>query len=192
MKTRAIAVAALAAAVLAGGGAIAVSAIQPPVAAPDLRSELATFRDVCIAPASHGDILRKARATGWTALEGQAVPSLLVGNGMVSLQEVREGEIDGRPVLLSVGRLGGGSFCRIYFKPADPAATVARLKAETVLGSPLGAPDFDDKLNYPEGWKAIGWHRSVADDWRALHYSFDPDGQGSNADWQAIEITREI
>jgi hypothetical protein len=105
---------------------------------------------------------------------------------------VRRGEIAGRPALVSVADLGGTSECRVYFQAADPAAMIEALRGEVVLGSPLGPPDFDDRLNYPEGWKAIGWHRSVADDWRAVHYSFDPDGQGPNAEWQSIEITRRM
>ena len=50
---------------------------------------------------------------------------------------------------------------------------IEALRGEVVLGSPLGPPDFDDRLNYPEGWKAIGWHRSVADDWRAASSDAD-------------------
>ncbi len=192
MKTRTLVALLAATAALVGGATLAVSAARAPVAPPDLHSELTAFRDVCIAPASHGEILRKARATGWTALKDDAVPALLLGKGAARLQEVRQGEIAGRPALIYVADLGGTSECRVYFQPADPAATVERLKGEVVLGSPLGAPDFDDTLNYPEGWKAIGWHRSVGDGWRAVHYSFDPDGQGPNAGWQAIEITRKI
>jgi hypothetical protein len=180
-------------AALLGGGALAVStAASKPVAPPDLSSELAAFRDVCVSPASHGEIRRKARATGWEAMAPNDAPPLLAGIGASDIQEIRLGEIAGRPAMLMVSDLAGTSECRIYFQPADPAATIAQLKAEPVLGAPLGEPDFDDMMNYPKGWKAIGWHRSAAKDWRAVHYSFDPDGQGPNAGWQAIEITRKI
>ena len=191
MKNRQLVVAAVVVA-LAGVAAFASSAVRKPVVPPGLSSEMVAFHDICIAPGSHGDILRKARASGWMALEGDAVPLLLRGKDASDLQDVRQGEIAGRPVMISVADIGGTSECRVYFKPAKPAVMVERLKGEVVLGAPLGAPDFDGELNYPEGWKAIGWHRSVADSWRAVHYSFDPDGQGPNADWQSIEITRRI
>lgn len=177
---------------LAGGTAFAVSGARTPAAPPDLRSELSAFRDVCVAPVSHSAIVRKARASAWTALEGEAVPTLLKGNGAARLLEVRQGEIAGRPALISVSELSGTSGCSVYFQSTDPTTMVERLKREVVLGSPLGAPDFDDKLNYPEGWKAVGWHRSAADAWRAVHYSFDADRQGPNAGWQSIGITRKI
>lgn len=191
MKNRALALFAAGIA-LAGGTTLAVSAARTPVTPPDLHSELAAFRDVCVAPASHGEILRKARASGWAALEAEAVPALVRGNGAARLLDVRQGEIAGHPALIAIADLGGTSECRVYFQPTDPAAMVARLKGEVVLGSALGAPDFDDKLNFPEGWEAIGWHRSTPDGWRAVHYSFDADGQGPNAGWQSVEITRKI
>lgn len=150
------------------------------------------FQDVCVTPASHADIRRAARATGWEALKGDDVPAMVSGNGMVALQEVRQGRIGGAPVLIAVGDLGGTSFCRIYFRPVAPATMIQRLDAGAVLGAPLGQPDFDGPLNYPTGWKATGWHLSRQSQWRAVHYSYDPDGQGPNAAWQSIEITRAI
>ena len=192
MKTRSILALSAAGAALLGGGALAVSAVSRPVAPPDLSSELAAFRDVCVTPASHLEIRRKARATGWAAMDPKSAPPLLTGIGASDIQEIRTGAIAGRPAMLMVSDLGGTSQCRLYLQPADPTATVARLKAEPVLGEPLGEPDFDDVMRYPQGWKAIGWHRSNAGGWRAVHYSFDPDGPGPNASWQAIEITRKI
>lgn len=192
MNARTLLALSAAGAALLGGGALAVSAASKPVAPPNLSSELAAFRDVCVAPASHLEIRRKARATGWTAMDPKAAPPLLAGIGASDIQEIRTGTIAGRPAMLMVSNLGGTSECRLYLQPADPTATVARLKAEPVLGSPLGEPDFEDMMNYPAGWKAIGWHRSNAGGWRTVHYSFDPDGQGPNAGWQAIEITRKI
>lgn len=192
MKVRSRAIIVVAVFALVGGTTLAISAIRTTVVPPDLNSELAAFRDVCIAPPSHGAILTKARASGWGVLKGEVVPALLRGNGASRLQEVRQGAIAGRPVLISVADLGGTSECRVYFRTTDPVAMVERLKGEVVLGAPLGAPDFDGELNYPEGWKAIGWHRSVASDWRAVHYSFDSDQKGPNAGWQSIEVTRKI
>ncbi|PVM93283.1 hypothetical protein [Caulobacter endophyticus] len=179
------------AAVLAVGGA-ALAVADQPVTAPDVSSEMAAFRDICITPASHGEIRRKARATGWTVLGRDALPAQLAEDGVLRLQEARQGTIAGRPVLLTVGNLSGTSECKLYIQPADTALTVARLKAEPVLGQPLGAPDFDAALTRPDGWKAIGWHRSTKAGWRAVHYSFDIDGQGPGSDWQSIEITRKI
>jgi hypothetical protein len=153
---------------------------------------LKAFQDVCIAPATHAEILRAARATGWRRLEGDAAPALVRGNGMVDLQDLRQGEVGGSPVLIAVGDLGGASFCRIYFRPVAPAAMIQRLSAGSVLGAPLGQSDFDGPLNDPAGWKATGWHVSRQSQWRAVHYSYDPDGQGPNAAWQSIEITRAI
>jgi hypothetical protein len=178
------------AAAAATAGVIDGRANRQPAIAPT--STLQAFNDVCVAPGSHHDILDKARRLGWRALRGDAVPALLRGNGMVSLQEVRQGEIDGAPVLLSIGELGGTSFCRIYFRPVDTAVLSKRLQAQTVLNAPLGQPDFHGEQTSPEGREAVGWHRSVGAQWRALHYSFDADARGPDAAWQEIEITRAI
>jgi hypothetical protein len=156
----------------------------------DYYSALEAFGDVCIKPADHGEILRKVRINGWEKLEGDQIPAVVQGKGAVRWAEVRRGQIAGQPVMLAVSDFSGTSFCRVYFHPVEPAAMQKQLRYVKVLGSPLSLPDFNGPLNYPEGWTAIGWHRSVGDQWRALHYSFDPDGQGPNAAWQAIEITR--
>lgn len=165
---------------------------RPALEGPDYYGALEAFGDVCVKSASHAEMLRKVQATGWRALNGEDVTAMVRGNGMVSLEEVRQGEIAAEPVLLAVGDLGGTSYCRVYFHSVDSAAMQKRLRTLKVLGSTLGFPDFDGKLNFPEGWSAVGWHRTVQDQWRALHYSFDADGQGPNAAWQAIEITRAI
>ncbi len=163
-----------------------------PATPPDYYSPLEAFGDVCIKSADHGEMLRKVRATGWEALQGAAVPALVQGNGMVQFAEVRRGEIAGQPVMLAVGDLSGTSFCRVYFHAVEPAAMQKQLRYVKVLGSPLRLPDFTGKMNFPEGWSAVGWHRSVGDQWRAVHYEFDADGQGPNAAWQGIEITRKL
>lgn len=169
-------------------GACAPAKTSPVVYADNLQA----FRDVCIAPDSHGAIVRAAQASGWKPVKGDAIPAMLVGNGMVDLAEVRQGEIGGQPVLISVGDLSGTSFCRIYFHPAAPQAVVERLKAVAVLGAPLGQPDDAVTMNFPEGWVATGWHLSRQSQWRSVYYGYDPDGQGPNAAWQSIEITRPI
>ncbi|USQ95534.1 hypothetical protein [Caulobacter sp. RL271] len=157
----------------------------------DYYSALEAFGDVCIKSADPGEMLRKVRIKGWETLEDDTVPAVVRGNGAVRFAEVRRGQIEGRPVILAVGGSSGTSFCRVYFHAIDQAAMETRLRYVKVLGSPLSAPDFRGPLNFPEGWSAVGWHRSVGDQWRALHYSFDPDGQGPNAAWQSIEITRK-
>lgn len=160
-------------------------------ATPDYYSPLEAFGDVCTKSADHGEMLRKVRATGWETLKGGAVPALVRGNDMVQFAEVRRGQIAGQSVMLTVGDLGGTSFCRVYFPAADTAAMQKQLRYVKVLGAPLSLPDFNGPMNFPEGWSAVGWHRSVGDQWRAVHYSFDPDGHGPNAAWQSIEITRQ-
>jgi hypothetical protein len=173
--------------------ALLVAACAPANASPVVYADsLKVFQDVCVTPASHAEILRAARATGWDRLADEAVPAVVRGDGMVSLQDVRQGQVGGTPVLVAVGDLGGTSFCRIYFHPVAPAAMMQRLGAESVLGAPLGPSDFDGPMNFPVGWKATGWHVSRQSQWRAVHYSYDPDGQGPNAAWQSIEITRAI
>lgn len=154
-------------------------------------SPLEAFGDVCIQSADHGEILRKVRIKGWEVLRDDQVPAMVRGNGMVRFAEVRRGQIAGQPVVLAVGELSGTSFCRVYFHATDTAAMQKQLRSVKVLGSPLSLPDFNGPMNFPEGWSAVGWHRSIGDQWRAVHYSFDPDGQGPNAAWQAIEITRK-
>ena len=158
----------------------------------DYYSPLEAFGDVCIKSADHGEMLRKVRIEGWERLEGDAVPAMVQGNGMVRLAEVRRGQIAGQPVILAVGELSGTSFCHVYFHAVDKAAMEKQLRYVKVLGSPLSLPDFRGPLNFPEGWSAVGWHRVVGQDWRALHYKFDPDGHGPNAAWQSIEITRQV
>ena len=153
---------------------------------------LGAFSDVCVQSASHGEMLRKVRIKGWETLRDDAIPAMVQGNGAVHLAEVRRGQIAGQPVILAVGELSGTSFCHVYFHSTDTTAMQKQLQGLQVLGSPLNASDFKGPLNSPEGWSAVGWHRSVGQDWRAVHYSFDPDGQGPNAAWQAIEITRKI
>jgi hypothetical protein len=173
--------------------ALLVAACAPAVASPVVYADgLRAFQDVCVTPASHAEIRRAARATGWDVLKGDAVPAMVRGNGMVGLTDVRQGQAGGAPVLIAVGDLGDASFCRIYFRPVAPAAMIQRLSAGMVLGAPLGQSDFDGPLNYPTGWKATGWHVSRQSQWRAVHYSYDLDGQGPNAAWQSIEITRAI
>jgi len=173
--------------------ALLVAACAPANASPVVYADaLKAFQDVCVTPASHADILRAARATGWERLDGDAAPAIVRGNGMVKLTEVRQGEVGGAPVLITVGDLDGTSFCQVYFRPAAPKALIERLNARTVLGAPLGQPDFDGPLNFPAGWTATGWHVSRQSQWRAVHYSYDPDVQGVNAAWQSIEITRAI
>jgi hypothetical protein len=157
----------------------------------DYHSALQAFGDVCIQAADHGEMLRKVRIKGWETLEGDQIPAMVQGNGAVRLAEVRRGQVGGQPVILSVGDLGGTSFCHVYFHAVDTAGLQTQLRAVTVLGAPLSQPDFKGPLTFPEGWSAVGWHRSVGDQWRAVHYSFDPDGQGPNAAWQSIEITRK-
>lgn len=156
----------------------------------DYYSPLEAFGDVCIKSADHGEMLRKVRIKGWEALAGDQVPAM-VRIDPVPFAEIRRGQIEGQPVILAVGEYTGTSFCRVYFQSVDQAAMEKRLRYVKVLGSPLSLPDFRGPLNFPEGWSAVGWHRVVGQDWRALHYSFDPDGQGPNAAWQAIEITRK-
>jgi len=153
-------------------------------------SALAAFGDVCVQSVSHGDMLRKVRIKGWEPLRGDQIPALVQENGAIQLSEVRRGRIAGQPVILSVGELGGTSFCRVYFRAVDTTSMRTQLAGLQVLGSPLSRPDFDGPLNVPKGWRAVGWHRSVGDQWRAVHYGFDPDGQGPDASWQDIEITR--
>jgi len=153
---------------------------------------LAAFREVCVAPGSHAEILRLVRASRWDRLKDDQTPRMVRGNGMVQLKEVRRGRIAGAPVLIAVGELGGASFCRIYFHPVAPAAMTGLLEKETVLGAPLGQPDFNGPMTFPEGWTAVGWHAGSQASWRSVHYSYDADGQGSNAGWQGIEITRAL
>lgn len=154
-------------------------------------SALEAFGDVCVKPQSHAEILRKVRIKDWTPLEGDAVPAVVRGNGAVQHLEVRRGQIAGEPTILTVGEFSGTSYCRVYFPSVDEHAMEKRLRYVRVLGAPLSLPDFRGPLNFPEGWSAVGWHRSVGEQWRALHYSFDPDGKGPNAAWQSIEITRK-
>lgn len=158
----------------------------------DYYSPLEAFGDVCIKSADHGEMLRKVRIEGWERLQGDAIPTLLRGKELIQYAEVRRGQIEGQPVILAVGDYTGTSYCRVYFQSVDQAAMEKQLRYVKVLGSPLSLPDFRGPLNFPEGWSAVGWHRVVGQDWRALHYSFDPDGHGPNAAWQAIEITRKI
>jgi hypothetical protein len=157
----------------------------------DYYSPLEAFGDVCIKSADHGEMLRKIRIKGWESLSGDAVPAMVRGNDVVRLAEVRRGQIAGQSVILTVGEYTGTSYCEVYFPSTDTAAMQKQLRYVKVLGSPLSLPDFKGPLNFPEGWSAVGWHRVVGQDWRALHYSFDPDGQGPNAAWQSIEITRK-
>ncbi|WP_454718061.1 hypothetical protein [Caulobacter segnis] len=181
---------------LAAAVAVAAVGIQQVRAAATVEahygSALGAFSDVCVQSANHGEMLRKVRIKGWEVLRDDAIPAMVQGNGMVSLAEVRRGQIAGQPVILAVGELSGTSFCHVYFHSTDTAAMQKRLQGLQVLGSPLNASDFKGPLNFPEGWSAVGWHRTVGQDWRAVHYSFDPDGRGPNAAWQAIEITRKI
>lgn len=173
--------------------ALLVAACAPAVASPVVYADgLKAFEDVCVTPASHAEILRAARATGWSALEGDAVPAMVRGNGAVDLKQVRQGRVGDAPVLIVVGELGGASFCRIYFRPVAPATMIRRLSNQAVLGGPLGRPDDGGPLNFPEGWTGTGWHVSRQSQWRAVNYSYDPDSQGPNAAWQSVEITRQI
>jgi len=194
LRRRPVQLALIAAATVLTTGAAASFARQAGEDAPPRQYDdaMAAFREVCIEAPSHQAILTRMRDTHWRSLSDATIPALLQGNGMVNLRDVREGQIAGQPVLLSVGELSGGSFCRIYFKPVAPDTMVRRLTGEPVLGSPLGAPDFKGKLNFPAGWTAIGWHRSAEPEWRALHYSYDAIGLGPNAGWQAIEVTRAL
>jgi len=172
--------------------ALLVAACAPARASPVIYADgLKDFQDVCVTPASHAEILRAARATGWEKLADHAVPAVVRAEG-ADLTEVRQGWIGDAPVLIAISGMSGTSFCRIYFRPVAPAAMIQRLGAASVLGAPLGSSDFDGPLNYPSGWKATGWHVSRQSQWRAVHYSYDPDGQGPNAAWQSIEITRAI
>ena len=156
----------------------------------DYYSPLEAFGDVCIKSTDHGEMLRKVRIKGWKTLHGEEIPAMVRGNDAIPWTEVRRGQIEGQPVILAVGE-SGTSYCRVYFQSVDQAAMEKRLRYVKVLGSPLSLPDFRGPLNFPAGWSAVGWHRVVGQDWRALHYSFDPDGHGPNAAWQAIEITRK-
>lgn len=175
-------------AVLAGAALVhARENAEPP---PVYGSALAAFEDACVRPTSHNVIMRKVRATRWERLAGDSVPAVVSGNGAVRYADVRRGEVAGAPVILAIGEFSGTSFCRVYFRAVDTAEMRGRLRTMNVLGAPLGEPDFDDKLLSPGGWKAIGWHKSVNGQWRALHYSFDATGQGPDAAWQSIEITR--
>lgn len=155
-------------------------------------SALGAFSDVCVQSASHGEMMRKVRIKGWETLQDDAIPAMVQGNGAVHLAQVRRGQVAGQPVILTVGELSGTSFCHVYFHSTDAAAMQKQLQGLQVLGSPLSQPDFKGQMNFPEGWSAVGWHRSVGQDWRAVHYSFDPDGHGPNAAWQSIEITRKV
>jgi len=179
--------------VLASTAVLAAGCAPASHASPALYpNALAAFREVCVAPGSHAEILRLVRASRWDRLKPDAAPQMVRGNGMVELKEVRQGQIAGAPVLIAVGELSGTSFCRIYFKPVAPAAMTRLLEEETVLGAPLGQPDFSGPMAFPEGWTAVGWHARSHSTWRAVHYSYDPDGQGSNAGWQGMEITRAL
>lgn len=168
-----------------------VQAREKPQPQPVYGGALQAFEDACVRPTGHSQIITKMRGTRWERLEGDAVPALVSGNGAVRYAEVRRGEVAGAPVILAVGEFSGTSFCRVYFRAVDTADMQRRLQALNVLGAPLGQPDFEDKITSPQNWKAIGWHKSAQDQWRALHYSFDATGQGPDADWQSIEITRK-
>jgi hypothetical protein len=189
MPSRRVLLPLLGIAVLAGAALVhAGEKAEPP---PVYGSQLEAFEDACVRPASHGGIIRTVRATRWERLEGDAVPAVVRGNGAVRYAEVRRGEVAGAPVILAIGEFSGTSFCRVYFRATHTAAIGGRLRKMNVLGAPLGEPDFDDKLVSPANWRAIGWHKSANGQWRALHYSFDATGQGPDAAWQSIEITRK-
>jgi hypothetical protein len=173
--------------------ALLVAACAPASASPVVYTDgFKAFQDVCVTPASHAEILRAARATGWDRFDSDAIPAVVRGNGMVGLRDVRQGRIAGAPVMIAVGELGGTSFCKIYFRPVATAAMIQRLNAQVVLGAPLGQPDDGGPMTFPKGSASTGWHVSRQSQWRAVYYIYDPSGQGPNADWQSIEITREI
>lgn len=171
-------------------GAIAALASTAHPATPS--TEIVTaFRDVCIEPASHAAMLEGATARGWVTIQPDDVPDLAEWNRNVSVEGVRQRGVMGQTAIMVLSRVGDTSFCRVYFRPARTDLMIETLRSEIVLGSPLGQPDFSGRLNFPENTQAIGWHRSVGEDWRAVHYSFaavsTPDGA-----WQQIEITRPI
>jgi hypothetical protein len=171
-------------------GAVAALAPPTPPAAPSTEL-VAAFRQVCIEPLSHAVMLDHATARGWVTLQPDDARDLAEWNRNVSIEGVRQRGVMGQTAIMVLSRAGDTSFCRVYFRPAEPSLIVEALQSEIVLGSPLGRSDFAGRLTFPENTQAIGWHRSVGEDWRAVHYSFAADPTLAGA-WQQIEITRPI
>lgn len=170
----------------------AVAALGPSTVAATPSTELAAaFREVCIEPSSHAVMLDDATARGWVTLQPADLPDLAEWNRNTSIEGVRQRGVMGQTAIMVLARAGDTSFCRVYFRPAEPSVMIDALRSAIVLGSPLGQSDWAGRLNFPDNTQAIGWHRSVGKDWRAVHYSFAAV-PGVEGRWQQIEITRPI
>lgn len=148
-------------------------------------SAVTTVRDVCFAPASHRAILREARRSAGETLRGDAIPSVVSGNGATDWQVVKQVKLGGRQAFIAVGDLSGTSMCRVYFQQDDAQATARALPGQIVLGAPLGRPDDQGTMFRPAGWPFVGWHVSRNGGWSAVHYAHDP-----RAAWRSVEVTR--
>lgn len=173
----------LAASALATG--CAEEAVKP-VARAEFRSPLEAFLKVCEAPSSHSSIEATVRSLGWPRLIQDQLPTQVTGNGMVTWAEVAQAP--DQSMIIAAGRLNDTSFCRVYSRRVPLAPLQYELERTTVVGQPLGQPDFRQRL---EDRDVIGWHKG-AENWRTVHVSADPSTAAEHPSTfpVVIEMTR--